>query len=53
MTDQERKYIKARNDIMQAMRSMEELTPQNQKRLMQELGMCTVLNKLNQIIRGY
>ena len=45
MTDQERKYIKARNDIMQAMRSMEELTPQNQKRLM--------LNKLNQIIRGY
>lgn len=53
MTDQERKYIKARNDIMQAMRSMEELTPQNQKRLMQEISMSAVLKKFNQMFRGY
>lgn len=37
MSEEEKKYVDARNDILKAMKSIEDLNPQQRERLVKEL----------------
>lgn len=50
--DQLSKYEKAKIDIMQAKHSFEQLTPQNQERLMRDVCGNAALEKIIQLLLG-
>lgn len=53
MSEEEKKYLKAKEDILQAAKSFSDLSPQWQERLSMELYETAKVLTMHQILRRY
>ena len=53
MSKEERKFLKAKEDILQAARSISELTPQQQEQLIKDLFGATAVVTMYRIMQQY
>ena len=53
MSEEEKKYLKAKEDILQAAKSSSDLSPQWQERLSKELYETAKVLAMHQIMRRY